>query len=82
MRVSLASTADLYREHRRSQSAKKKSKVAAELQRRHDEQNYRPGYPGTWWQWEGFVLLDGERVVSTSGGHWQQITRFDFSLLP
>jgi hypothetical protein len=39
MKVSLASCAELYAEHRRTASPRKRAQIAAELQRRHDEWN-------------------------------------------
>lgn len=39
MKFSLVSCAELYAEHRRTASRRKRAKIAAELQRRHDEWN-------------------------------------------
>jgi hypothetical protein len=39
VKVSLASCAELYAEHRRTASPRKRARIAAELQRRHDEWN-------------------------------------------
>jgi hypothetical protein len=67
MNILLASTADLYAEHRRTESRRKREKIAAELQRRHDAMYARPGYGNTWAFWEG---LNG----------WHPTQRFEFAL--
>jgi hypothetical protein len=68
MKVSFASTEELYREHRRTESVKKKAAIVRELQRRHDEKYSRPGHGNAWWWWMG----------PTVG--WEKITRFDFAI--
>jgi hypothetical protein len=70
MNIFLASTADLYAEHRRTQSRRKKEKIANELQRRHDEHYSRPGHGNDWFTYQG------------SKFGWVNIPRFDFRLLP
>ncbi|HWM26556.1 MAG TPA: hypothetical protein VNP98_17195 [Chthoniobacterales bacterium] len=77
MKLHLASTAELYVEHRRTGSTRKRQRIAAELQRRHDEQNQRPGYPQTWWTWER-LLAQGASIPGP--GRWVQIFRFDFGV--
>jgi hypothetical protein len=72
MNLNLASTAELYAEHRRTLSLSKKKKIAAELQRRHDELNCLPGHGLTWW------IIDrriGSEVIHS------RIQRFDFVLM-
>jgi hypothetical protein len=69
MKLSLASTAELYREHRRTQSRRKKEKIADELQRRHDEQN------GGEYVWGAYLNLLG------GGEQWVLFCRYDFRLL-
>jgi hypothetical protein len=75
MNLYLASTAELYAEHRRTESAKKNLKIAAELQRRHDEQYSRPGLPLSWFCWEGYGS------PGTWDG-WFEMFRYDFRFLP
>lgn len=53
MKLHLASTAELYAEHRRTGSDRKRQRIANELQRRHDEKMARPGYGNVWWMWNG-----------------------------
>lgn len=82
MKLHLASTAELYAEHRRTGSTRKRQRIAAELQRRHDElTNFiRPG--------EGKVLWWGVTYVFRSNGdgtgffeqQYFAIRRFDFSI--
>lgn len=59
MNLLFASTAELYAEHRRTASPKKKLKIAAELQRRHDETYTRSSRPANvdWYFWtnRGFI---------------------------
>jgi hypothetical protein len=80
MKVSLASEAELYAEHRRTASPRKRAKIAAELQRRHDERN---GGPIIWRTWEAPVLLDDAgnviRILHTEG-RWRPVTRYNFAL--
>lgn len=85
MKVSLASSAELYAEHRRTASRRKRAKIAAELQRRHDEWMKRPGFSEqlSWWTAYGHTLekyrhnggLRTRKVVN-----WLKIPRFDFAL--
>ena len=77
MNIFLASTADLYAEHRRTQSRRKREKIAAELQRRHDALN---GGSLVWRVWEGMILTEGDKVLGPSGGRWRTIQRFNFAL--
>jgi hypothetical protein len=66
MKIGLASCAELYAEHRRTASPRKREKIAAELQRRHDEWNCPPGHErDRWWMyietqpvraWNGAIL--------------------------
>jgi len=79
MNIFLASSAELYREHRRTASARKKQRIAAELQRRHDELNCRPGYrKKAWWCIELVTLRDcfGVRLEH----RLRSYHRFDFAL--
>lgn len=84
MKLHLASTAELYAEHRRTGSTRKRQRIAAELQRRHDEQMQPPGLSEDRWWWP-----TGEREFVRSrfekgGGHWSikyyAIRRFEFAL--
>jgi hypothetical protein len=69
MKLSLASTAELYAEHRRTGSTRKRQRIAAELQRRHDEIMCRPGYGNTWWTWQGPPM------------GWVRIPRVEFAIV-
>jgi len=77
MKFALASTADLYREHRRTPSKRKRERIAGELQRRHDELNSRPGYPRSWWVWERHLAAGAS---APSAGRYVRIHRFDFAI--
>jgi hypothetical protein len=71
MNLHLASTAELYAEHRRTGSDRKRQRIANELQRRHDEQNCVPGLSSlVWWQWSG-----------PYSWNYDPIQRYDFALL-
>jgi hypothetical protein len=74
MKLSLASTAELYREHRRTQSRRKKEKIADELQRRHDEQNGGV----TWRVFDGYEWSRHDRRLYAT---YLQIQRYNFRLL-
>jgi hypothetical protein len=82
MKLSLASTAELYREHRRTQSRRKKERIAGELQRRHDEQNCPPGmFPRDRW-----FVPNGEKIVRTPMGPrvetvYYSIRRYEFAIM-
>jgi hypothetical protein len=84
MNIFLASTADLYAEHRRTQSRRKREKIAAELQRRHDELLIPAGMSrDKWWQPTGEVEFVRE-PLSAAGGHYEPlyhaIRRFEFAI--
>lgn len=81
MNVTFASTADLYAEHRRTQSRRKKLRIARELQRRHDELNTRPGYGNSWWQYAETIVVEHDGVLTTRSAPWQPVARYDFELL-
>jgi hypothetical protein len=83
MKVQLSSSAELYAEHRRTESRRKRERIAAELQRRHDELNCPPGFQkDRWWmptlkfEWEPCSWEEG-------GGHYEPIYesfhRFEFA---
>lgn len=83
MNFALSSTAELYREHRRTLSAKKKLRIADELQRRHDEQNCPRGFfPRDRWytysdqRWR--YNYDGRAVLDDV---FCEFRRFDFRLM-
>ena len=78
MKVSLASCAELYAEHRRTASPRKRARIAAELQRRHDEQFSRPGYGNSWWG-SSFVKVQGTYGAIFELRHFR-ICRFEFAL--
>lgn len=75
MKLHLASTAELYAEHRRTGSTRKRQRIAAELQRRHDEQY---GASGVWLFYEGQKRVGRfeKRLVEI----WFPVRAFDFGL--
>lgn len=76
MRLSLASCAELYAEHRRTASPRKRAQIAAELQRRHDEWN-EGSYTWSFYdgqEWEG--RFPNRRLVDT----WFESLAFNFAL--
>lgn len=82
MKLHLASTAELYAEHRRTGSTRKRQRIAAELQRRHDEIFQPPGV----WPLDRWYLLDEFEVIKTPLGdrlepRYFEIPRVDFALL-
>lgn len=87
MKLHLASTAELYAEHRRTGSDRKRQRIAAELQRRHDEQNMpRLVFPV---RYNG-QLIDGLSLEAIERPFWwmwngrevgfEPMMRFDFAL--
>lgn len=82
MKVSLASCAELYAEHRRTASPRKRAKIAAELQRRHDEWNC--GH----YIWSGHYIwrfYDGRRMEGRFPNRrlvdtWFDALAFDFAV--
>lgn len=81
MKLSLASTAELYAEHRRTGSDRKRQRIAAELQRRHDELMEPFGmFPaGKWWVPNGFEIVHTPLGPATEPVYFS-IWRFDFAL--
>lgn len=80
MRISLSSTAELYAEHRRTASRRKRERIAAELQRRHDEANSRPGYGNAWFIVERVIEYRSLSGALVAAPVLKQIMRFDFAL--
>jgi uncharacterized membrane protein len=80
MNIAFASCAELMVEAKRTQSLKKRLRIAGELQRRHDELNMRPGYGKVWWVYAGEKIVnEGWRLVKREC--WYTIPRQDFRLL-
>lgn len=76
MKVSLASCAELCAEHRRTASRRKRDRIAAELQRRHDEWN---GGSYTWSFYDGQRMegrFPNRRLVDT----WFNALAFNFAV--
>jgi hypothetical protein len=86
MNLFLASTADLYAEHRRTQSRRKREKIAAELQRRHDAimQPAGHGLSRDKWYWPTGEHYWHPSPWEEGGGHYEphfyEFSRFQFAL--